>query len=99
MTGMGIIIDTRDFEDYQESHALNAIHLPYRNYKKVFPEFVQNISKQKSQLIYCHGTPECGLSDYVAKRLLVSGYADISVINMGISAWEQSFLPMERRDE
>jgi rhodanese-related sulfurtransferase len=95
-TGGGILVDVRDRDDYQEGQARGAINLPYHGFEEAYPAFANKVSKKEHLFLYCYGT-QCGLSARVAKRLLVLGFKNLTIIEHGFEAWKKSDLPIDKR--
>lgn len=98
LTGHGILVDVRDRDDYHKAHAVGAINLPYHEFENVYPNFAKEVSKQQHIFIYCYGT-ECGLSARVAKRLLVLGLKNLTIVKQGFEAWKKSNLPIDKKTQ
>jgi rhodanese-related sulfurtransferase len=94
-TGPGTLVDVRDRDDYRKSHAAGAINLPYHGFEEHFSAFAKKVSNKEPLFIYCYGT-QCGLSARVAKRLLVLGFENLTIIKQGFKGWEKSNLPIEK---
>jgi rhodanese-related sulfurtransferase len=90
-----ILIDVRDRDDFHKAHAIGAINLPYHGFEEYFPAFAKKVSNEEPLFIYCYGT-QCGLSARVAKRLLVLGFKDLTIIRHGFEAWKKSNLPIDK---
>ena len=95
-TGGGILVDVRDRDDYQKGQAQGAINLPYHGFEEAYPAFANKVSKKEHLFLYCYGT-QCGLSARVAKRLLVLGFKNLTIIEHGFEAWKKSDLPIDKR--
>ena len=95
-TGHGTLVDVRNKDDYRESHAVGAINLPYYGFEEAYPAFAKEVSKQQNILIYCYGTG-CALSPRVAKRLVVLGFKNVTIIEKGFEAWKKSNLPINEK--
>ncbi|MFC2113420.1 rhodanese-like domain-containing protein [Bacteroidota bacterium] len=92
-SGQIIIIDLRDSEAFDELHAVGSINIPYYEFEEVFPDFMEQISREQSIFLLCEGML-CGLSTRVAKEFLDSGYDNLSVIKQGFDGWKKRHLPM-----
>lgn len=95
LTGHGILIDVRDRDDYRKSHAIGAINFPYHEFENAYPDFAKEVPTHQHVFIYCYGT-QCGLSARVAKRLLVLGFENLTIIKQGFEAWGKSNLPVKK---
>lgn len=101
-TGEVVLIDLRESEEFDQLHAAGAINLPYYEFDVVYPDFIDQISTDRSIFIFCEGML-CGLSIRVAKKLLDTGYKNLAVVKQGFEGWEIYQLPMvgnngKRRD-
>jgi len=86
-TGNLIIIDLRDSEDFNESHAVGTINLPYYEFEEFYPDFAEQISEDQSVFILCEGML-CGMSARVAKKLMDLGYDNLTIIKQGFDGWK-----------
>ena len=68
-----VIIDLRRKEEYEESHILSAVNIPYEEWEEQFP----NLDYKKQYILYCE---RGGSSLLAAKELLKNGYRILSVI-------------------
>lgn len=93
-TGNVIIIDLRDSENFNESHAIGAINLHYYEFEELYPDFAEQISEDQSVFILCEGML-CGMSAHVAKKLMDLGYDNLAIIKQGFEGWEKYYLPIE----
>jgi len=89
-----ILVDTRDEEDFLEERARQAISLPYHGFEQHYAVFAERVPKHAHVLLYCYGT-SCGLAARVAKRLVVRGYQQVTVLRNGFQAWKAKGLPVE----
>jgi rhodanese-related sulfurtransferase len=92
-TGNGILVDVRDRNDYYKSHVVGAINLPYHGFEENYPAFTNKVSKEENLFLYCYGT-ECGLSARVAKRLLILGFKNLTIIRQGFEGFKEADLPI-----
>lgn len=90
------LLDVRNREDYLKNRIPNAINLPYHGFEKFYQFFADKVSKDRQILIYCYSR-QCGLSARVAKRLIVLGFTNLTVIQGGIEAWKKANLPIDER--
>ncbi|PIU66453.1 MAG: hypothetical protein COS84_05705 [Armatimonadetes bacterium CG07_land_8_20_14_0_80_40_9] len=91
-----ILLDVRDKKDYLKNRIPNAINLPYYEFERFYRFFADKVPKDRQILIYCYGT-QCGLSARVAKRLIVLGFTNLTVIQGGIKAWKKVNLPIDEK--
>jgi len=91
-----ILLDVRDRKDYLKNRIPNAINLPYHGFENFYQFFDDKVSKNSQILVYCYGT-QCGLSARVAKRLIVLGFTNLTVIKGGIEAWKKANLPIDEK--
>jgi len=93
-SGVVVIIDLRESEEFDNLHAKGALNLPYYEFEELYPDFVDRVSTDKSIFIFCEGML-CGLSTRVAKELLDAGFSNLSIVKQGFEGWEKNQLPME----
>ena len=89
-----MVVDTRDTRDFSQQHIPGAISLPYHGFNEHYPQFTASVSKETPLLLYCYGTG-CGLAARVAKRLMIKGYTEVTILRGGINAWKAANLPLE----
>ena len=92
--GQVVLIDLRESKEFEELHATGAINIPYYEFEELYPDFIDQISTDKSIFIFCEGML-CGLSTRVAKELLDAGYKNLTVVKQGFEGWKKNQLPME----
>jgi len=97
--GNGILVDVRDMSDYQEGYAQGAISLPYRGFTDYYPAFTNKVSKEDRLFIYCYGSRYSVINILSAKRLLVLGFKNLTIIKGGFMAWVTSGLPIDKKFE
>lgn len=91
--GQAVLVDLRYSDDFDESHALGSINLPYDELDDVFEDFLDEVSPDQELYIWCEGLL-CGMSERLAKDLLDAEYTNVAVIKQGFDAWEQLDLPV-----
>ena len=89
-----LVVDTCDTRDFSRQHIPGAISLPYHGFDEHYRTFAESVSKDRPLLLYCYGTG-CGLAGRVAKRLIIKGYTEVTVLRGGMKAWEAANLPLE----
>ena len=89
-----VIIDLRERDQFNQSHAAGSINLPYYEFEEVYSDFMEQTSIDNSIFIFCEGML-CGLSTRVAKELLDAGYNNLTVVKQGFGGWAKCELPME----
>ncbi|HDY89827.1 MAG TPA: rhodanese-like domain-containing protein [bacterium] len=92
--GHGILIDIRDSDDYDKSHAAGAINIPYHDFEEACYDFAEDVSTERNLFILCHGKL-CGMSVRVANRLLDLGFKNLKIIKQDYEYWKNSNLPIE----
>ena len=93
-SGELVIIDLRESEEFDNLHAKGSRNLSYYEFDELYPDFIDQVSTDKSIFIFCEGML-CGLSTRVAKELLDAGYHNLSIVKQGFEGWEKKRLPME----
>ena len=92
--GNGILIDLRDEDDYDISHAAGAINLPYHDFEEASYDLAEEISTDRNLFILCNGKL-CGMSVRVAKLLSDLGFENLTIIKQDYEDWKKSNLPVE----
>lgn len=90
--GEGILVDVRNKEDYQKEHALGALNLPYYGFSEYYSDFAKRIAKKEAIFIYCYHW-RCDWDSWVAKRLITSGFSNLTLIEEGFEGWKKLNLP------
>jgi rhodanese-related sulfurtransferase len=82
----GLLIDARAAESYNEAHIPLAVNIPGYLFDK--DELPKGLPPERDQplAIYCAGG-HCGISVYVAERLLDFGYRHVLVYEEGVQGW------------
>ncbi|MFH0775099.1 MAG: rhodanese-like domain-containing protein [bacterium] len=94
--GEGILVDVRNKEDYRKGHARDALNLPYYGFSEHYPAFAKRVAKKEHLFIYCYHS-KCVLDIWVAKRLLTSGFSNLTIIEEGFEGWKRLKLATETR--
>ena len=93
--GDAVLIDIRESEDFDESHAEGSINLPYSEFDDVYIDFVEEVSTDKHLVIFGEGLL-FGMSAQIARRLLDEGYENITILKQSFEDWEKQNLPIYR---
>jgi rhodanese-related sulfurtransferase len=89
-----VFVDTRQEEDYRESHVQSAISLSADDVEERFM-MVQGLMPEDSRIIlYCSG-PECEMAEKVGRFLVKNGYKNMTIMTAGFHAWEKAGYPVE----
>lgn len=81
--GVSVLLDIRDAESYNQSHALRAIHVN----QDVLSDFIYNTPKDIPVLVICyHGNSSQSLAQYLSYQ----GFIDVYSIDGGYEAWLES---------
>ena len=91
--GRLILVDLRDSEDFDESHAVGAINLPYHEFDDVYPDFADKVSAEQHLVIFGQGML-FGMSARIAKRLSDLGYNNITILKQGFEEWKKLDFPV-----
>lgn len=94
--GSGILVIVLDRNDYQNGYDQGAIILPYHEFEEYYPTFSKKVSKEEHLFLYCYGSTHCVLSSRIAKRLLILGFKNLTIITQGFGAWKESNLPIDK---
>lgn len=92
--GQTIFLDTRNSEDYAESHIKGAISLPDTKKEERFPVVESLLPKDERIILYCTG-PECHMAENVAVFLAKLGFQNLMLMPGGIEGWEKAGHPLE----
>ena len=86
-----VVIDIRDQGEYAAGHILNARSFP----EKVFAERKNELDKLKSTpiIVSCDTGQRAGAA---AQKLRDMGFADVHVLQGGLSAWREAGLPVAK---
>jgi rhodanese-related sulfurtransferase len=91
----GILVDVRNKEAFQKERAVSALNLPYYGFSEHYSGFAKNVPKDKALFLYCYHS-ECDLDIWVAKRLLTSGFSNLTIIEGGFEGWKKLNLPITK---
>lgn len=81
--GVSVLLDIRDAESYNESHASEAVHMS----QDVLSDFIYNTPKDTPVLVICyHGNSSQSLAQYLSYQ----GFADVYSIDGGYEAWMEN---------
>lgn len=80
-----VLIDVRNWVDYQDSHIPGAILIPLDDMAQRLPE---KVSDRNRELIFYCGGPKCPLSRQAADAAKDLGYRHVRVYEEGLSAWQ-----------
>ncbi|WP_330444537.1 rhodanese-like domain-containing protein [Flavivirga abyssicola] len=85
-----ILLDSREFKEYQTSHLKNAIHVGYDHFK--IDSIPKKIPNKASQIIvYC----SVGIrSESIGDSLKKAGYKNVKNLFGGIFEWKNNDLPI-----
>ncbi len=89
-TGSHTIVDVRLEPFYDEAHIPNAVNVPEdeANPDSVLYSVAQGITPSSPLIIYCDGG-SCEASVYIASKLQMAGFVDLSVYLGGWSEWKE----------
>ena len=91
--GQAVLIDLRDSEDFEQSHAVGSINLPYYEFDDVYIDFVEEVSTDKHLVIFGEGML-FGMSAQIARRLLDEGYKNITILKKSFEDCQKQNLPI-----
>lgn len=80
------LLDVREHGEYGEAHLFYAVHVPYSKLERETKRLVPNIQTR----IVLVDEQDDGLSRRAASSLAEMGYANVSVLQGGQSAWQDS---------
>lgn len=87
------ILDVRTAGEYQGGHFNNALQANWLN-EAEFVERVQYIDKNKPVLVYCASGVR---SEEAMNWMKQNGFADVSNLKGGLSAWHMEGMPLETK--
>jgi len=90
-----IILDAREYNEYQVSHLKNAVFIGYNNFKI---DTIQNLIPDKSKhiVVYC----SVGIrSEDIAKQIEKAGYTNVFNLYGGIFEWKNNNFKVFDSDE
>ncbi|MDY0269883.1 rhodanese-like domain-containing protein [Trichloromonas sp.] len=90
-----LAVDARAAEVYAEGHLPTALSFPLGEYGQVLPDFLQQVPKDRTLILYCSGFG-CPDSFDLGERLLAEGYLDARVYEGGFPEWRDAGLPVEK---
>lgn len=91
--GETIFLDTREAEDYSESHIKGAISFPEPEKEDQYTRFESRLPRDARIILYCNG-PECHMAENVAIFLAKLGYTGLMVMTAGMEGWESAGYPI-----
>ena len=85
-----VVLDVRSKEAFTQGHVTGALNFP----EKDLDREIKNLNKlqQKKILVFCEMG---GSSARVVSKLQKQGFADVSPVKGGLSAWRQENLPVQ----
>ncbi|CRK58358.1 Cytosine/purine/uracil/thiamine/allantoin permease family protein [Alloactinosynnema sp. L-07] len=97
--GTVIVVDTMPVSYYEKEHlpgARNIPGFPYENAAEFTDRFAPSVVPDKAAtiVVYCSNIP-CRNSEFVGRRLLELGYADVRKYREGIEDWVSAGLPTD----
>lgn len=85
-----IVLDAREFEEYQVSHLKQSIHVGYSNFD-LEQASLNLTNKQQVIVVYC----SLGIrSETIAKKLQKAGYTNVYNLYGGIFEWKNEGFPI-----
>jgi rhodanese-related sulfurtransferase len=83
------IVDVREEGSFHEGHLLMASCLPLSRLELIAPGL---LPRRTAPIVVCDDGE--GLAERAAARLIQGGYADVSVLDGGVKAWEAAGFPV-----
>jgi rhodanese-related sulfurtransferase len=87
-SGMAILLDVRDPDEYEKAKIEGALNLPYSDYD-ILTEKVKTLPHDKWIICYCDG-PQCDLSESLALELINYGFNKVAIYKEGLEGWQKS---------
>ncbi len=91
--GEALFIDSRPKEAFQAGHILEAVNIPFEEYKKEEALDLIFLPPEGTAVVYCDGS-ECNSSLELAKVLHQKGLLDIKIFFGGWVEWAEEGLPV-----
>jgi rhodanese-related sulfurtransferase len=89
-----VLIDARTKGAYERGHIPGAILFDYYMFHKYVDLVLPQLDPTQNTIIYCE-SPECGVSELLARELYSLGYENLHVFRGGFMAWEERGRPVE----
>lgn len=89
-----LLIDARNHQDYLEAHLSGARSLPLGELDTLLPEFLNEVPRDRTLIVYCNGFG-CPDSFDLGMRLLSDGYQRVQVFEGGFPEWRDAGRPLE----
>lgn len=89
-----LLIDSRNFIDFQESHLAGAISFPFATQGDHLEDFRSQVTVDQTLVIYCSGYG-CTDSFDLGLILIKAGYTDVLVYEGGFPEWRDAGRPLE----
>ncbi|WP_434357842.1 thiosulfate sulfurtransferase GlpE [Parasalinivibrio latis] len=84
-----VLVDIRDPQSFQLSHARSAFHLT----NDTIVQMMQEVDFEQPVMVMCyHGISSQGAAQY----LLNQGFEEVYSVDGGFEAWQRSQLPVEQ---
>jgi rhodanese-related sulfurtransferase len=91
--GIGLFIDARHEDEFNEGHIKGAISLPLRTLE-ANPTLIQGLAKDTLIVTYCSGE-QCALSIDLGEKLASMGFTNVRVFFAGWLEWQKRNLPID----
>jgi rhodanese-related sulfurtransferase len=88
-----LLVDSRNYDDYQRSHLAGAISLPLGLLESNLENFMKQVPRDRILVIYCSGYG-CPDSFKLGVRLLKNGYTEVLVYEGGFPEWRNAGRPL-----
>ncbi len=86
-----VIIDVRESSEFKSGHIVNARNIPVARLAADVETQIRD--KSKPIIVYCRTGNR---SNEAGKKLIASGYQDVSQLKSGILGWQEANLPVEK---
>lgn len=84
-----VVVDIRDKEAFTRGHITGAMNIPSAEIEQSLNKL--NKVKQKKIVVVCQAGRSCVA---VASKLSKSGFADVTILKGGVSAWTAAEMPL-----
>ncbi|SHJ46026.1 Rhodanese-related sulfurtransferase [Malonomonas rubra DSM 5091] len=90
-----LLVDARNNEDYKAGHLKSAISYPIGDAETKLEDFMQQVPKDRTLILYCNGFG-CPDSFDLGVFLLNAGYQDVLAYEGGYPEWRDAGRPLEK---
>jgi rhodanese-related sulfurtransferase len=97
-SGEAIIVDAGPENFYNQAHIKNSVNLPLSVFDIMYMMTLAGESKDKKIIVY-GGTISKPYDLELASKLMLRGHKHVSILEGGLSAWEEKGYPVEKQEK